>query len=174
WGYLAGRFPPGLPVFLVIILCWICQVWCLMFIIVNRLCILLSPKHRVSTLAPGVFMICFFNSIPTACIWIPAQLQISHHIIEVDRWWDKTEKGIYLLLDFFLNALFVYVVKKRLVDFGLQKYHRVMQFNLRIIFVSLAMDVMLMGMTFLPNAFIYTQFHPVTYIVKLQIEIAMS
>ncbi|KAK0183765.1 hypothetical protein F5146DRAFT_1147063 [Armillaria mellea] len=113
-------------------------------------------------------------SISTSCIWIPANLQINSTYMGLNKWWDKFEKSIYLLLDLALNILFIRMVKGHLVDHGLKKYDRVMCFNRRIIIVSIGMDVLLMGVTTLKNPFVYTQFHPVTYIVKLQIEMSMS
>ncbi|KAK7054759.1 hypothetical protein VNI00_003222 [Paramarasmius palmivorus] len=49
-----------------------------------------------------------------------------------------------------------------------------MRFNEYIIFVSISMDILLLGVTALPNPYVYVQFHPVTYIVKLAIEMSMS
>jgi len=51
------------------------------------------------------------------------------------------EKVIILLIDATLNWYFVRVVKRRLVSQGLTKYDRLVKFNVRIIMVSLAMDV---------------------------------
>lgn len=113
-------------------------------------------------------------SIATGCIWIPAQLQISHRYIWLNHWWDRVEKSIYLLLDLSLNILFIRMVKTRLVKHGLKKYDKVMRFNEYIIIVSIGMDILLLGTTFLRNTFVYCQFHPVVYIVKLQIEMTMS
>ncbi|KAF8917572.1 hypothetical protein CPB85DRAFT_1431111 [Mucidula mucida] len=176
WGYLYKIFPPGLGLFLSIILMWILQVTCLMLIIVNRLCILYSEPHQRFRLRFTVSVIVGLISVSSACIWIPAQLQISAKFIWLNHWWDKFEKSVYLLLDLALNLLFIRVVKTRLVQHGLKKYDRVMKFNQYIIIVSIAMDVLLISMTALPNGFVYCQiqFHPVVYIVKLNIEMAMS
>ncbi|PBK74168.1 uncharacterized protein ARMOST_01121 [Armillaria ostoyae] len=174
WGYLSGHFPPGIGVFLMVIICWICQVQCLMLIIVNRLCILYSEPRQRLILKATVAGIVGCISIATGCIWIPAQLQISHRYIWLNHWWDRVEKSIYLLLDLSLNILFIRMVKTRLVKHGLKKYDKVMRFNEYIIIVSIGMDILLLGTTFLRNTFVYCQFHPVVYIVKLQIEMTMS
>ncbi|SJL15968.1 uncharacterized protein ARMOST_19481 [Armillaria ostoyae] len=165
---------PSIGFFLGIIICWIVQVLCLMLIIVNRLCILIQQPSQRLTLKLVVIGVVSVVSISTSCIWIPAQLQINSSYMSLDKWWDKFEKAIYLLLDLALNILFIRMVKGRLVDHGLKKYDRVMRFNQRIIIVSIGMDILLMGATTLKNPFVYTQFHPVTYIVKLQIEMSMS
>ncbi|KAG7446595.1 uncharacterized protein BT62DRAFT_994173 [Guyanagaster necrorhizus] len=174
WCYLQKFIPPNIGVFLTCIICWIFQVQCLMLIIVNRLCIIIQKPSERLKLKLVVVGIVSLISISTSCIWIPAQLQINSHYMSLNHWWDKFEKAIYLLLDLSLNVLFIRMVKSRLVDHGLTKYDRVMRFNQRIIVVSIGMDILLMIATTLKNPFVYTQFHPVTYIVKLQIEISMS
>ncbi|KAF8908007.1 hypothetical protein CPB85DRAFT_1436270 [Mucidula mucida] len=129
WGYLAKLFPPGLGVFLSVIVCWICQVQCLMLIIVNRLCILYSDDKQRRILRFTTAGIVTAISLSTACIWIPAQLQINHTYIWLNHWWDRFEKSVYLLLDLTLNILFIRVVKTRLINYGLKKYDRVMKLS---------------------------------------------
>lgn len=60
------------------------------------------------------------------------------HINDV---WDRCEKVIYLIVDATLNWYFVRVVRRRLVKQGSAKYNRLVKFNIRIIFLSLMMDV---------------------------------
>ncbi|KAK0230078.1 hypothetical protein IW262DRAFT_1488527 [Armillaria fumosa] len=174
WCYLQKMINPSIGVFLTCIICWIVQVGCLMLIIVNRLCILIQTPSQRLTLKLVVIGVVSVVSISTSCIWIPAELQINSSYISLNKWWDKFEKTIYLLLDLALNILFIRMVKGRLVDHGLKKYDRVMRYNQRIIIISIGMDILLLSVTTLKNPFVYTQFHPVTYIVKLQIEMSMS
>ncbi|KAK0452643.1 hypothetical protein EV421DRAFT_1898366 [Armillaria borealis] len=171
WGYLAKIFPPGLGVFLTVILCWICQVQCLMLI------------HRQSTLHP--ILAAKAKAHPQGFCGDHRDYDIHIHGLHMDsrassnqhylnHWYDRFEKSVYLLLDLFLNLLFIHKVKTRLVQHGLKKYDRVMRFNQYIIVISIGMDVLLLGVTALRNQFVYCQFHPVVYIVKLQIEMSMS
>lgn len=51
------------------------------------------------------------------------------------------EKIFILLIDAVLNWYFIRTVKARLVSAGLTKYDKLVQFNVRIVMVSLAMDV---------------------------------
>lgn len=51
------------------------------------------------------------------------------------------EKILILLIDAVLNWYFIRTVKARLVSAGLTKYDKLVQFNVRIVMVSLAMDV---------------------------------
>jgi len=81
---------------------------------------------------------------------------------------DRLEKSLYLVTDAALNYYFIYVVQRRLVASGLKKYDRLVSFNKMIIWcvsifclsrflteaallirVSLAMDVMIIGSSFL-------------------------
>lgn len=57
--------------------------------------------------------------------------------------WDRMEKIFILLIDAVLNWYFIRTVKARLVAAGLTKYDKLVQFNVRIVMVSLAMDVSL-------------------------------
>ncbi|KAF9039455.1 hypothetical protein BDZ89DRAFT_1129349 [Hymenopellis radicata] len=174
WSYLAKIIPPSVGLFTSLVFLWVCQVQCLMLIIANRLCILYSDERQRRILRFTTAGIVTVISFSTACVWIPAQLQINHTYIWLNHWWDRFEKSVYLLLDLTLNILFIRVVKTRLVNYGLTKYDRVMKFNEYIIFVSISMDILLLGVTALHNPFVYVQFHPVVYIVKLQIEMTMS
>jgi hypothetical protein len=75
--------------------------------------------------------------------------------IHINNIWDRTEKGIYLLVDGALNFYFIRVVRTNLVVNGLQKYNRLVRFNERIIVVSLLMDAMIIGAMSIPNGFVY-------------------
>jgi hypothetical protein len=50
-------------------------------------------------------------------------------------------KIIYLAVDVGLNWIFIRTVKRRLVNYGIVKYDKLVTFNIRIIAISLAMDV---------------------------------
>lgn len=70
--------------------------------------------------------------------------------------------------------MFIRAIRRRLVSRGLKKYNKLVAFNLRIIFVSLSMDVIVIGMLSYRNDLVYMQFHPVAFMVKLEIEMCMS
>ncbi|EDU41249.1 conserved hypothetical protein [Pyrenophora tritici-repentis Pt-1C-BFP] len=94
--------------------------------------------------------------------------------IHINSIWDRTEKVLFLLLDGYLNYYFIRVVNADLVRNGLTKYNRLVRFNKRIIVVSLSLDVMIIGAMSIPNGFVYAMFHPLAYIVKLNIEMSMA
>ncbi|KAM5345952.1 hypothetical protein ACJ41O_011813 [Fusarium nematophilum] len=66
------------------------------------------------------------------------------------------------------------IVQHNLVERGLFKYRNLVRFNMFIIGFSLSMDVLIISMMSLKNTFVYMQFHPLAYIVKLNIEMSMA
>ncbi|KAJ8118363.1 hypothetical protein OPT61_g629 [Boeremia exigua] len=107
-------------------------------------------------------------------IWIPARLQISHRYHVINEYWDRVEKFLYLIVDAALNWYFLKTVKANLISNGLTKYNRLVRFNQRIVIISLLMDVMIIVAMSIPNSFVYIQFHPLAYLVKLNIEMTMA
>ncbi|EXK77432.1 hypothetical protein FOQG_17862 [Fusarium oxysporum f. sp. raphani 54005] len=113
-------------------------------------------------------------NISVYTIWIPARLQISERYIWINEWWDRVEKAIYLIVDGALNFYFIRIVQHNLVMHGLTKYRSLVKFNMCIVGFSLSMDVLIISMMSLHNTFVYMQFHPFAYIVKLKIEMSMA
>ncbi|KAM3088240.1 hypothetical protein ACMFMG_002294 [Clarireedia jacksonii] len=122
----------------------------------------------------GLFGLVGIINISVFIIWIPARMEISPTWIHVNDIWDRIEKSLYLIIDGLLNAYFLYLVRSKLISFGLTKYQALFNFNASIVVVSLSMDLLLIGLMSLPNNFIYVQFHPLAYIVKLNIELTMA
>jgi hypothetical protein len=79
-----------------------------------------------------------------------------YHVI--NEWWDRTEKILYLIIDAILNWYFLKTVKANLINNGLTKYNKLVQFNQRMIILSLLMDVMIIGAMSIPNSFVYVLF----------------
>ncbi|KAH7113376.1 hypothetical protein EDB81DRAFT_921840 [Dactylonectria macrodidyma] len=122
----------------------------------------------------GVAVLITAVNISVYNIWIPARLQISERYIWINEWWDRVEKVIYLLVDGALNFYFIRIVQQNLVANGLTKYKGLVKFNMCIVGFSLSMDVLIISMMSLHNTFVYMQFHPFAYIVKLKIEMSMA
>ncbi|KAL7268198.1 hypothetical protein RUND412_009195 [Rhizina undulata] len=66
------------------------------------------------------------------------------------------------------------MVKLHLARQGSSKYNRLVKFNVRIILILLSMDCLIIGTMSVENSFVYMQFHPLAYNVKLKIELAMA
>ena len=131
------------------------QVQFLLQIIINRCAILLPDKRFALHLKIAVAVTITAINISVYNIWIPARLQISDRYIHINEWWDRCEKGIYLIIDAGLNLYFINIVQRNLVKNGLQKYRRLVQWNKFIIAFSLGMDVLIISMMSLKNTFVY-------------------
>lgn len=64
-----------------------------------------------------------------------------YSFIKVNSIFDRVEKSIYMVIDATLNWYFVRVVKRQLLDDGLAKYKPLVDFNVRIVLLSMCMDV---------------------------------
>ncbi|KAL1721281.1 hypothetical protein EV715DRAFT_262127 [Schizophyllum commune] len=116
----------------------------------------------------------FFTTTTVWAIQVQLLLQIICNRIGILMDTPRQRKVIYLIIDMSLNAYFILTVKRRLVSYGLTKYDTLVRYNTGIAIVSCGMDVFIICMMSLRNDFVYNQVHPVAYIVKLNIEIAMS
>ncbi|KAL5461611.1 hypothetical protein PMIN06_002109 [Paraphaeosphaeria minitans] len=172
--YLLYIIPPSFYFFMSILLLWSIQIHLLLQIIINRIRVILHDRTKSRALIIGVALFVLCINISVFCIWIPARLQISNRYIHINNIWDRVEKVLYLLLDGCLNWYFIRIVKQNLVGNGLQKYSRLVRFNQRIIILSLMMDVMIIGAMSIPNGFLYAMFHPLAFLVKLNIEMTMA
>ncbi|KAI9158027.1 hypothetical protein HJFPF1_06013 [Paramyrothecium foliicola] len=172
--HLMGAIPPSFAFYFSILTLWALQVQFLLQIIINRCAILVSDKKFIWRIKYGVAALITIINISVYCIWVPARLQISQTYIHVNEVWDRCEKGIYLVVDACLNVLFIRIVNQNLVSRGLLKYKGLVTFNIFIIGFSLSMDVLIIAMMSLDNTFVYMQFHPLAYIVKLNIEMSMA
>ncbi|KAF4984111.1 hypothetical protein FZEAL_650 [Fusarium zealandicum] len=172
--HLLGYIPPSFSFYFSILTAWALQVQFLLQIIVNRCAILLSNKRQSYWLKVWVGVIITAVNISVYCIWIPARLQISERYIRINGWWDRCEKVIYLIVDACLNLYFIHIVRANLIIHGLTKYRKLVHFNMYIVGFSLSMDVLIIAMMSLSNTFVYMQFHPLAYTVKLNIEMSMA
>ncbi|KAF2756837.1 hypothetical protein EJ05DRAFT_45198 [Pseudovirgaria hyperparasitica] len=165
---------PSFAFYFTILFWWCIQVQLLLQIIINRIRVITPNRKKSLWILVTTAVVVTLVNISVFNIWIPARLQTSSRYIHINEIWDRIEKGIYLAIDASLNWYFIRAVKKSLVDNGLQKYHKLLRFNQRIIIISLLMDVMIIAAMSIPNSFVYIQFHPLAYLVKLNIEMTMA
>ncbi|KAK5939725.1 hypothetical protein PMZ80_008107 [Knufia obscura] len=145
WLYMDGIIPPSFAYFMVAVTLWCIELHLLIQIIVNRIALLITSRRRITIIKWGSCAIILVLNIGVYCIWIPARLQVTQTYINVNNVFDRCEKVVYLLLDALLNFYFCYLVKTKLVDTGMTKYMPLYRFNMSIVFVSLSMDVLLIG-----------------------------
>ncbi|KAF5247145.1 hypothetical protein FAUST_997 [Fusarium austroamericanum] len=172
--WLRGISPPSFWVFFFIIVSWSMQIQFTLQIIINRISLLLANKRNINRVKWGVALIASLINISGFCIWIPARLQISHLYEEINIVWDRTEKAIFLIVDLALNVYFIYLVRSRLIKYGLTKYNKLFYFNVAMEVISVSLDIILMGATFLPSPVVYVQFHQLVYLLKLYIEMNVA
>ncbi|KAI0159957.1 hypothetical protein GGR52DRAFT_171316 [Hypoxylon sp. FL1284] len=180
-GYLwiGGMFgeKPTVPLLFFILLAWVFQIQLLMQIIINRIAIISECQGTIRRMKWWTALIISCINIAVFCIFIPAHLDppVSQLYVSINKYWDRTSKCLICVVDAALNYFFSRTVKKRLVEqHGLTKYRPLAKFNDRLMILSIGMDLMLIGLMSYPNPIVFVQFHPVTYLVKLNIEMSMA
>ncbi|KAI0175453.1 hypothetical protein BJ166DRAFT_175197 [Pestalotiopsis sp. NC0098] len=177
WLFLDGILSATIPVLFFILLLWVFEVQLLMQIIINRIAIIHEDKKLITWLKWGTFLGILVIEILVFAIWIPAHMDPppSEIYTHINEYWDRISKVLILIVDAGLNWYFLRIVKKRLLDqYGLVKYKPLVSFNAKLMVVSILMDAMLIGLMSLPNQVVFIQFHPVAYMVKLNIEMSMA
>ncbi|KAH9207524.1 hypothetical protein DL95DRAFT_249136, partial [Leptodontidium sp. 2 PMI_412] len=178
WLFLDGYFRPSVPILFTILFLWVFEVQLLMQIIINRITVVVDDRKLVSRLKKwGTAFVITMVNIAVFVVWIPAHL-VPPPIpvfVEINKYWDRISKVLILIVDAGLNYYFLRTVKQRLVKYyGLTKYAPLVSFNAKLMVLSVSMDLMLICLMSLKNQLVYIQFHPVAYMVKLNIEMSMA
>ncbi|KAF1839021.1 hypothetical protein BDW02DRAFT_540403 [Decorospora gaudefroyi] len=177
WLFLNDSLGPSVPVLFFILFFWVFEVQLLMQIIINRIALIAEHRSTVKKLKWGTVVLITSINIAVFCIWIPSHTNppVSQTFVKINDVWDKISKVLILIVDAGLNWYFLRTVKIRLIQqHGLTKYTPLINFNGKLMVVSIGMDALLIGLMFLKNPVVYIQFHPVVYIVKLNIEMSMA
>ncbi|KAH7305944.1 hypothetical protein B0I35DRAFT_454174 [Stachybotrys elegans] len=175
--FLDGTIGPTIPTLFFILFFWVLEVQLLMQIIVNRIAIIAEHRDVIWRLKWGTAFLMTLINIAVFIIWIPSHTVPPLHpaFVGINGVWDRVSKVLILIIDAYLNWHFLRTVQKRLLEqSGLTKYAPLVSFNAKLMIVSIAMDAMLVGTMFLKNGIVYIQFHPVAYMVKLNIEMSMA
>ncbi|KAF2022618.1 hypothetical protein EK21DRAFT_51040, partial [Setomelanomma holmii] len=177
WLFLNGVLGPSVPVLFFILFFWVFEIQLLMQIIINRIALIAEHRSTVFRLKWGTVAVITTINIAVFIIWIPAHTvpPVSQTFVDINLIWDKISKVLILIVDAGLNWYFLRTVNIRLVkQHGLTKYKPLVGFNAKLMVLSIAMDALLIGLMFLKNGVVYVQFHPVVYMVKLNIEMSMA
>jgi len=172
--HLLKYIKPSFAFYFTILFWWCIQVQLLLQIIINRIRVIVPDRRRSRWIMISTAVFVTVINISVFNVWIPARLQINSKYHLINEYWDRIEKGLYLLADAALNWYFLKTVKENLINNGLTKYNKLVRFNQQIVMVSLLMDVMIIAAMSIPNSFVYIQFHPLAYLVKLNIEMTMA
>ncbi|SPJ79018.1 uncharacterized protein FTOL_07409 [Fusarium torulosum] len=174
WCFIRGYIAPSFWVFFALLCFWVVQIQCICGIIINRISLLMIDRRNAIKIRWITAITIGLINISVFCIWIPSQMQISQRWYDINYVWDRIEKGIFLLVDAALHGYFVYLIRVKLIANGLTKYQPLMRYNLIMIAVSMSLDIVLIGSMSIGNGFIYVQFHPLVYMIKLHIEMNIS
>ncbi|KAM6513808.1 hypothetical protein FALCPG4_015021 [Fusarium falciforme] len=135
----------------------------------------MTNKRRARKLKWGLVLAIGCINVAVAYIWTVAHLDgATPFQVHLNLVFEKAEKSFFLVVDLALNLYFLYLVRFRLIADGLSKYWRLFNFNAGMIVVSTSMDILLLGFLSLPDPYLYVQFAPLAYIVKLYIELLMA
>ncbi|RAL62690.1 hypothetical protein DID88_004533 [Monilinia fructigena] len=81
---------------------------------------------------------------------------------------------VQFLLQIIVNRISILFTTKRKAMHLKITVATLIKFNALLVAFSLSMDVLIIGMMSLKNSFVYMQFHPLAYLVKLNIEMSMA
>ncbi|KAF5550058.1 hypothetical protein FNAPI_7861 [Fusarium napiforme] len=174
WCFIRGYIAPSFWIFFALLCAWVVQIQCICGIIINRISLLMVDRRNAIKIRWITAITLGLINISVFCIWIPSQLQISQRYHDINYIWDRIEKGLFLVIDATLHGYFVYLIRIKLIANGLTKYQPLMRYNLVMIAISMSLDVILIGSMSIGNGFIYVQFHPLVYMLKLHIEMNIS
>ncbi|KAI4719168.1 hypothetical protein E4T48_04629 [Aureobasidium sp. EXF-10727] len=177
WLYLKDVVKTTPVLLFFILVFYALEVQLLMQIIINRIAVIAERRPTATRLKIATAVIISCINIAVFCIFIPSHMMppANQTFVNINKYWDRLSKVLIMLVDAFLNWYFVYVVRARLVKYhGLRKYKPLIGYYTRLGLVSVAMDVMLIGLMSLRNQRLFVQFHPVAYMAKLNIEMSMA
>ncbi|EWY84383.1 hypothetical protein FOYG_11843 [Fusarium oxysporum NRRL 32931] len=173
--YLNGIIPGNLGFLLATVALWSIQTQLLPQIIANRVALIMTNRRRAKYLKWGLVLCIGVVNIAVCYIWTVAHLDTATDSQKYTNMvFEKAEKSFFLIIDLALNLYFLYLVRYRLIADGLGKYWRLFNFNAGMVFISTSMDILLLGFLSLPDPYLYVQFAPLAYMVKLYIELMMA
>ncbi|KAK7969397.1 hypothetical protein PG988_008470, partial [Apiospora saccharicola] len=197
--HITGIIPGRLPFYFAIVLLWVFQIQCIMGILVNRVSLLMYNPRKSRRLKWSVVALLGVINLSGFFIFIPSQLGVNATWVFADAIWDRLEKTIFAALDLSLNLYFIHLVRANLIENGLLRYKMLYWVNLVMVFVSISLDVCyshrfdLKGLRVSKSLLVvgkstslhnctnvlstphsFVQFHPICYLIKLNIEMNMA
>ncbi|CAG9950080.1 unnamed protein product [Clonostachys rosea f. rosea IK726] len=164
WGFQRGYIAPSFGFYFCVALFWAFQIQFLLQIILNRLGLLIVVPGKATRLKWIVFAIILAVNISVFIIWMPARLQINDTWIHLNLIWDRCEKVIFALCGWCFERLLHLPRPNTPHPEWIDQIRPIVQIE----------PVVLVGTMSLKNSMVYLSFHPVCYLLKLQIELKMS
>ncbi|KAH0613514.1 uncharacterized protein H6S33_005400 [Morchella sextelata] len=174
WLHVSEYVGPSFWLFLGIWVFWTVQTNTQSQIIINRIAVIIVDKRQIKLVRRWVFAVIMVLCFISAFTWIGASLQINSRFIRGEEVHTRLEGVIFICIDIFLNLYFIKSVKKHLLEAGLEKYRPLTNFVIGIICISIGVDIVVVGMMSYHNPRIWLQFHPLGFIIKLNIELSMA
>ncbi|RDW61437.1 hypothetical protein BP5796_11329 [Coleophoma crateriformis] len=134
----------SLTFFIALTTCWVFELHLYFQIIINRCGVVADDKDMIRRVKIITAALIFLINISVYTIWIPSQLDPPPFqiLVIVNKYWDRTSKGILMAIDICLNYYFLRVVQQRLVKHhGLIRYKPLVHFNAWLMLVSVLMDL---------------------------------
>jgi len=152
--HLLKLIRPSFAFYFSILFFWCIQVQLLLQIVINRIRVIIPDRRRSRAIMISTAVFVTVINISVFNIWIPARLQISQKYCDINAYWDRIEKTLYLIVDLGLNWFFLRTVRLNLIANGLTKYDRLVCFNRKIVVFSILMDIMIIAAMSIPNSFV--------------------
>ncbi|KAG6235317.1 hypothetical protein E4U48_003715 [Claviceps purpurea] len=173
--YLTEVIPGSTGLYFGTIGLWAIQTQLLSQIIANRVSLIMINKRKARLLKWFLFGMIGCINVGVIVIWPAAyEAKATPTQKRLNDVFEMVDKTFFLLVDFSLNGTFLYLVRFRLISHGLKKYWPLFRFNCVLVVLTTSMDAALLGMLNLPSRYLYEQFAPVVYIVKLHVELTMA
>ena len=123
-------------------------------VLANRVSFLIIRRKIIRFLKLTVLAITGVIVLTVGCTWIPATLQLSPGIVTFSHDWDRATKAVFAATDLGLNVTFLMLVHQELISAGLTKYWPLFRANCGMVFVSISMDVIFIGLESMPSDYV--------------------
>ncbi|KAK4448924.1 hypothetical protein QBC34DRAFT_464104 [Podospora aff. communis PSN243] len=167
--------PGSLAFYVGTVILWSIQTQLLTQIIINRVALIMTSRRRARLLRWSFVGVIGCINISVGYIWTSGTVDGATAAQKrLNFAYEHVQKAFFLIIDLGLNLFFLYLVRTRLIAEGLTKYWKLYNFNAWIVVIATSMDVIPLGMLNHPNPYLYVQFAPLCYIIKLHIELTMA
>ena len=112
-----------------------------MQILANRLCLIVYSPARQWWLPVSLFISVGIINISFFVIAIPSRLHVNHTFVRAKNVWNPIERSLLAVIDLCLNGYFMWLVKSKLVAYGLNHYKTIYRYNIVMICFSMSLEV---------------------------------
>lgn len=153
---------------------WIMQINSVLQIVANRVSFLILGQKHARRLKLGTLAVTGIITMSGLVTWLPAVMQLTPVFVDFSLKWDRATKAVFAVTDLGLNLVFLRLVWQKLISAGLTKYWSLFRFNCCLTFLSVSLDVGLIGIESAAGAKLYLCFNPLVFLSKLHIELSMA